>query len=163
LLDAGKGDETGIDRFAVADAAYVGAKARLFLPQLRVAAGWRALKLGLHDHASNFASMAQDLIEETGEAAILSDLHNLEAALALDRGDLEDAEACLEKALGVARAQGSKLWELRASIELARLMDSTDRTVEGATVLRGILGGIAEGDCVDDTTTAQAMLETFGA
>jgi hypothetical protein len=52
------------------------------------------------------------------------------------RASAQAAEDCLEQAVEVARAQGARLFELRATVALARHYDRTGRTVEGLSRLR---------------------------
>jgi hypothetical protein len=55
--------------------------------------------------------------ERTNERMSLAELLRLRAAarLALERADRPAAEACLGRALAVARAQQARWWELRAA------------------------------------------------
>jgi tetratricopeptide (TPR) repeat protein len=163
LVAAGEGDESSIARIFEADASYIAVKAKLYLPQMRVAAAWRARAMTLREPALKLAAMAQAMIDDTGEAVVLADLHRLEGALALEAGKHERAEACLEKALAVARDQGSKLWELRAANDLARLWGSAGRSDEAAALLSRIVQKIPDDNCAKDRATAQSMLVEFAA
>ncbi len=74
--------------------------------------------------ANKLAAMARAMIDQTGERLALSDLHRLQAALTLAKGDRIGAESSLRMAIAIPREQGSKTWELRAAIDLARLWQS---------------------------------------
>ncbi|MDP5086579.1 MAG: hypothetical protein NWQ23_14265 [Yoonia sp.] len=102
--------------------------------------------------------MAGETIEATGERFALSNLHRLQAAIAMAGDDTETAEKYLVTGLDVARRQGGKLWELRAAIDLARLWQEQGRIDEAIAVLTPVHDSIAEGDCPEDRTTAQALL-----
>ncbi len=102
--------------------------------------------------------MARDLIDQTGEKYALSDLHRLKAALAKADGDSEIAESQLNTALGIARQQGAKLWELRAAIELAKLRQEQGRTDEAVSLLRPAHDSINDEDCPADRAMAQELL-----
>jgi class 3 adenylate cyclase/predicted ATPase/ABC-type transport system involved in cytochrome c biogenesis ATPase subunit len=158
LVKAGQGDTSAIDSFFQADTAMVAAKNRLFSPSHRIEAARRALALGLKNEASDLAKMAREMMEATGEKYAQSDLHRLEAALALDRGDVAAAEASLLDSAKVARQQGGKLWELRAAIDLARLWQEQGRTDEATALLNPVYDSIADGDCPDDRTAAKDLL-----
>jgi predicted ATPase/class 3 adenylate cyclase len=163
LLAAGKGDETSIERYMQADATLVAGKTRLYVPQLRIEAGWRALAMGLREQAFRLASMAQAMIDETGETVALSDLYRLKGALSLDAGDLEQSEACMTESIAVAREQGGRMWELRAAIDLASLWHVNGRTNEAAALLSCIVQKIPDGNYAKDRATAQSMLAEFAA
>jgi predicted ATPase/class 3 adenylate cyclase len=158
LLLAGKGEPAGIVSYLKADATMVKTKSRMAVPWLRVEAGARARALGLGEQAGALAAMAREMMDETGEALALSDLHRLEGALALDAGDDQSAEACLKAAIDVASDQGSKLFELRAAIDLARLWHSMGRSDEAVALLGPVVERVEDGDCAKDRATAQAML-----
>ena len=55
------------------------------------------------------------------------------------------AEACITKALELARAQGARWWELRAAVSLARLMHSQGRAREAHELLAPVYGWFTEG------------------
>ncbi len=112
----------------------------------------------LREDAAELAMITQELIEKTDETQSLSDLHRLQAAIAEAGGDVEVAEEHLVSAIDVARRQGAKLWELRAAIDLARLWRDQGKTAEAISLLQSAHDCIAEGDCLEDRTTAQALL-----
>ncbi len=161
ILAAHKGDKTSIQRYQLADAAVVSLKCTFFISQMRIDVGWSALAMGLGDEAAELATLAQDIIDQTGETYALSELHRLRAAVANANGDSEAAEQHLNNALEVARQQGAKLWELRAAIDLAKLWHSMDRTDDAAALLKPVHDSIADGNCPEDRATAQTMLKEF--
>ena len=158
MLAAHKGDKTSIARFRKLDAAMIAAKMKMGVPAGRVELGWSALAMGLREEATELAMTTQELIDETGEAYVLSDLHRLQAAIALADDDTATAERYLDTALDVARRQGGKLWELRAAIDLAGLWRDQGRNAEAASVLQPVHDSIADGDCPDDRATAAELL-----
>lgn len=163
LLRAGRGDRAGIDRFFDLDAEMAAGMNGVFVPTFRVEAGKRALALGLLGPAKDLAAMAQDMIETTGERYSLSDLHRLQAGLANVDGNGEAAEKHLLVAIDVARQQGAKLWELRAAIDLAHIMQEQGRMDEAIALLDPILNRIAEGDCPEDQVAAKKLLAELAA
>jgi tetratricopeptide (TPR) repeat protein len=158
ILQARNGDAGSFERYLQADAAIIATETRMFVPQIRTAMGWTALSMGRHYEAANLASMAQALIDQTGEAYSLSDLHRLKGALALDQGDALAAETSLNMAVEVAREQGAKLWELRAAIDLARLWREQGRADEAIVLLEPVYESIEDGDCAEDQATSRALL-----
>ncbi len=162
ILQARNGDAGSFERYLQADAAIIATETRMFVPQIRVEMGWTALSMGRREEAANLATMAQALIDQTGETYSLSNLHRLRGALALDQGDALAAEANLNTAIEVAIQQGAKLWELRAAIDLARLWQAQGRIEEAVSILQRVHDSIADGDCPEDQATARALLAELG-
>jgi class 3 adenylate cyclase/tetratricopeptide (TPR) repeat protein/ABC-type transport system involved in cytochrome c biogenesis ATPase subunit len=158
LLAAHKGDKSSIARYRKIEAALTATKYKMGIAEWRVDLGRSALAMGLREEAVELAMMAQEMIDETGETYALSDLHRLQASIAIAGDDTETAEKYLVTALDVARQQGAKLWELRAAIDLASLLHEQGRNEEAISVLDPIHKSIAEGDCPEDQATARALL-----
>lgn len=161
ILGAKKGDASAIDRYYQADVKLTSIDFRLYMPLFRISAGRRALALGLKDDAQRLAAMAEELMQATGETFALSDLHRLQAAIAIADDDTEAAEQYLVTALDVTRRQGGKLWELRAAIDLAGLWRDQGKTAEAISLLQPVHDSIAEGDCPEDRAAAQKLLATL--
>jgi predicted ATPase len=62
---------------------------------------------------------ASQIVEATGERWLEADLYRQKGQLLLRQGHPEAAEELYRKALGIAREQEAKLWELRAAVSLA--------------------------------------------
>jgi predicted ATPase len=86
-------------------------------------------------------------IDDVTGRAWESELHRQKGELLLDNRVSRAAEAdvSLERAVEVARLQGAKSLELRASISLAELWQKHDRESEAAALLKGIKGWFSEG------------------
>jgi class 3 adenylate cyclase/tetratricopeptide (TPR) repeat protein len=158
LLRAGKGDATAIADYLIADEIIVKTKSIMLIGWLRTEAGRRALELGNLEQARHLASMAEQMMDDTGEAFALADLHCLKAALSVAKGDMNAAEHDLSNAIETTIEQGAKLPQLRASIDLARLYQEQSRTTEAIALLQPIYDSIADGDCPEDKAIAQALL-----
>jgi transcriptional regulator with AAA-type ATPase domain/predicted ATPase len=77
------------------------------------------------------AAIAEALahLERSNERWIEAEVHRVHGALlAAVPGRAADAEACLSRAAEVARAQGARMWEVRATVAWARLVAVRDRT-----------------------------------
>src|SRR5262249_30387458 len=63
------------------------------------------------------------VLETNGQREMLSEAYRLQGALLRGRPspDLDGAEACFQRALGLAREQEARSWELRAALSLGRL------------------------------------------
>jgi predicted ATPase len=74
----------------------------------------------------------------------------------------EEAEACFQRALEVARRQQAKSLELRVAMSLARLWQQQDRRAEAHALLAPVYGWFTEGFDTVDLQEAKALLEEVG-
>jgi DNA-binding SARP family transcriptional activator len=91
-----------------------------------------------------------------------AELYRLKGALTLAKagdGSAVAAEACFLKAIDVARHGGARAWELRTTIDLARLWRQSGRGPEAHRWLAGIFGQFEEGFATPDLQAAAALLE----
>ena len=163
FLKLKQGDPSGFDEAFEVDSAMIASKNRIFAPIFRTEAGRCALALGLRDEATQLATSAQELMDQTGEIMWMSELTRLQAALAKTDGDNKTAEEHLRAALDVAQKQGAKLLQLRAAIDLARLWQERGRTDEANALLVSVSDSIAEGECPEDQATARELLAELTA
>jgi hypothetical protein len=82
-----------------------------------------------------------------------------EVLLCLSDADKAEAERCFRQAMAVAQAQGTKLWELRAAMSLARLWRDQGRPAEAHEVLAPVHDWFTEGFDTIDLKHARALLE----
>jgi predicted ATPase len=73
------------------------------------------------------------------------------------------AEGHLRHAIELARDQGAKLWEIRATTSLARMLRDTNRGDEGRAMLAEIYGWFTEGFDTADLKDAKALLEQLSS
>ena len=94
----------------------------------------------------------------------LPEFHRLkgEFLLASPRRDESAAEACFREAIGIARAQHGKMFELRATTSLARLWGARNRRAEVGGLLAPICGWFTEGLETKDLREAKELLEQLG-
>jgi predicted ATPase len=69
------------------------------------------------------------------------------------------AEGCFERAINVAQEQAARLWELRATVSLARLWQAQGRAAEAHSRLSAIYGWFTEGLEMPDLVEAREFLE----
>jgi predicted ATPase len=102
--------------------------------------------------------------ELSGAHIVEPELYRLkaEAILLLDASASVEAEACLRKAIEIARSQSAKWWELRAKTSLARLQRDTNRRDEARTMLAEIYNWFTEGFDTADLKDAKALLDELG-
>jgi DNA-binding winged helix-turn-helix (wHTH) protein/tetratricopeptide (TPR) repeat protein len=78
----------------------------------------------------------------------------------LDGSDASaSAEGCLLRALGIAREQGAKLFELRAAMTLCRFWRQQGKLEQGRVQLREIYGWFTEGLDTADLRAARDLLD----
>ncbi len=78
-------------------------------------------------------------------------LHGLE-------GDRLNAEQFLRRAIGVARAQNAKSWELRATMSLAEVLHRHGETTEALAMLTAVYGWFTEGFGTKDLQKASGLI-----
>jgi predicted ATPase len=96
-------------------------------------------------------------MEQTDERLWEAELYRLKGELLRAQGD--EAEASLLKAVEVARRQGAKSWELRATVSLCRLWRDRGRVDEARHMLAEIYAWFTEGFDTVDLKEAKALLE----
>ena len=103
-------------------------------------------RAGLHDAASARLSEALRAAEETGERWYEPELHRLRGELALRQGhDASPAEPAFRAALGLARRQGARTWELRAAMSVGRLWADRGERRRAHDLLAPAYGWFTEG------------------
>jgi predicted ATPase len=98
--------------------------------------------------------------QETGQRFYEARLHHLKGELLLTQtsSNAEEAESCFLTAIEVARRQGAKLFELRATNSLARLLARQGRRDGARAMLAEIYGWFTEGFDTRDLKDAKALL-----
>jgi predicted ATPase len=110
---------------------------------------------GLDLVAEGLASM-----EQTGQRNAEAELYRVEGELLIikDPRNLAEAERCVRKAINVARRHGARLYELRATVSLARLMANQGSRDEARAMLTDIYNWFTEGFDTVDLKEAKALL-----
>jgi predicted ATPase len=96
-------------------------------------------------------------VERTGIRYHEAEMHRLEGELRLEF-DEERSEVCVERAIGIARAQQAKSWELRAALSLARLWHRQGKRAAARDLLAPGYGWFTEGFELPDLAAAQSLL-----
>jgi predicted ATPase len=122
------------------------------------------LRLGRPDEAAAAIKEGLARAEATGEHFCTAELHRLRAraCLALDARDARVAEAALDAALADARHQSSRIFELRAACDLARLWANRGERRRAHNLLAPVYGWFTEGFTTADLKDAKALLEELG-
>jgi len=77
--------------------------------------------------------------ERTGERQFAAELHRIAGAALMAQTKVAEAEDHFRRAIQVAKTQGARIWELRATANLARLLDRQGKRAEARAVLAEIL------------------------
>jgi class 3 adenylate cyclase/tetratricopeptide (TPR) repeat protein len=126
-----------------------------------VMSAWAYLRAGRAERALNTLDKALARGERSGLHLDSPEVHRLraEAILTLDPSAITATEACLRKAIEIARGQSAKWWELRATVSLARLLARTDRRDEARTMLADIYNWFTEGFDTADLMDAKKLFD----
>ena len=97
-------------------------------------------------------------IEAGEERSHYAEVLRLKGWISILRGEPDQAEATLRKAIAVARDQGAKSWELRAATTLGRLLASRGDSAAALAVLAPVYDWFSEGHSTRDLTEAAQLL-----
>jgi len=129
---------------------------------------WRLIQLGEMKAEIGEIHSAQILVEQaleklnlSGEGWYLPEVYRVAAKVVLCNSSIDPnlAERHLRHAIDLARNQDTKLWELRATVSLARLLRDTNRRDEARAMLADIYNWFTEGFDIADLKDAKAMLD----
>ena len=157
-----------------------GARPRVFkvgdwLPEQRLQEALQSLvQSGLAEALALTGAVAEGLLalaaalaaaEASGTHWADAEVHRLRGSLLgrLPSTDWSDIETCFRTALTLAREQGSRGFELRAAVALARLLSAQQRQAEARALLAPVYGWFTEGFDTPDLQEAKALLETLDA
>jgi len=93
-----------------------------------------------------------------GVLAYTAEVHRIEGLVHLEEGEQQEAETAFLKAVELARRQGAKLWELRATIALGRLWNKQGRPAAAGDMIKAIVARFDEGHGSEDLTDAKALI-----
>jgi predicted ATPase len=118
---------------------------------------------GRFDEAFQVINDALERVSSTGERWFEAELHRLKGEFALRKpaSDKAMADDCLKRALGVARDQSARWWELRAATQLARLWVEGGERQRAHDLLAPIYDWFTEGFDAPDLQDAKALLEAL--
>jgi predicted ATPase len=104
-------------------------------------------------------------IAQTEERYYEAEMNRLRGELLLKRGNTEQgaAEDCFREAIDIAKKQGAKSWELRATTSLARLLANQGKRDQARAMLAEIYGWFTEGFATADLKHAKSVLDELGA
>jgi predicted ATPase len=118
---------------------------------------------GDYEQALATLDEAFTLVEKTGERNWEAELNRVQAEMLLSLGRDVDAEVRFQHAIEVARCQGARSWELRATTGLARLWQEQGRFQEARQMLANIYDWFTEGFDTPDLLEARALLDELSS
>jgi predicted ATPase len=106
-----------------------------------------------------------DLAESTGTRVLEAETRRLKGELlsVRDASETSQADQCFRDAIDTGRRQSAKLFELRATMSLARLLSAQGRREEARMMLAEIYGWSTEGFETADLKDAKALLDELSA
>jgi predicted ATPase len=117
--------------------------------------------LGQFDDAWRCIGEALTAVETNKETWFEAEANRIagEISLIAPRPDIAKGQAYFDRALGVARAQKARSWELRAAMSMARLWRDQGKRDEARELLAPVYGWFTEGFDTLDLKEAKGLLE----
>jgi predicted ATPase len=153
----------GISLLRSGSAAYRATGAELYMPYHIALLAAACEIAGEIEEALTQLDEALQIVDRTGERWFAAELYRHKGQLLLRQGHAEAAETLYRKALGIARDQEAKLWELRAAASLARRRRDQGRRHEARELLAPVYGWFTEGFDTPDLKEAKALLDALDA
>jgi predicted ATPase len=150
----------GIEQICHGLDAWSASGARTLLPLYLSLLAEAYMKIGQIEEGLTALEQALTRVENSGERFWEAELHRLKGEL-LSRWGADVGKIKLEflKALEIARRQGAKSWELRATVSLSRLWQAQGRKEEARQMLADIYGWFTEGFDTVDLKQAKSLLD----
>ena len=158
--DAGRGVRLLNDGLA----AWQQGGARLWIPMFLILQAQAYAKAGHPEAALKSTNRAIATCENTGERWEMAEVLRSKAALLshAGAGKRGEVEAILLASVDLARRQGARSWELRASCDLSRLWQRQGRDKEAYTLLQSVYDQFTEGFHTQDLHDARKLLLNLG-
>ena len=122
-------------------------------------------EIGQFDAATRCIGETMTAVETAKERWCEAEVHRTagEIALLSPEPDAAKAEVYFERALGVARAQQAKSWELRAAMSMARLWHDQGMREKARALLAPVYDWFTEGFDTRDLKEAKALLDALSS
>ena len=101
--------------------------------------------------------------QETGHRQWEAEVHRLEGVALIGLNRLEEGQSALQEALGVARRQQAKSYELRAATSLARFWLEEGKRTQARGLLSPVYGWFTEGFDTADLKDAKTLLDELAS
>jgi predicted ATPase len=132
---------------------------------LKIALAEAEARAGDVDRALAILDEALATSERIGHRTFDAELHRVRGEMLRKRGPANPAPAdeAFQAAIAVAKQQGTSSFELRATLALAKLYQSTGRPVDAHAVLAPALEGFSPTSEMPEIAEAQALLASIAA
>ena len=139
--------------------AYRATGAGLALPYYLGLLGDAFIQIGNTGEANSMLGEALTAAQRGGDRCHEAELHRLKGEVAQREGiQPEILEQHFSQAVDIAREQGSKAWELRATISLARMRARHGHRTDAGEMLGNLYNSFTEGFCTPDLREAKTLL-----
>jgi hypothetical protein len=119
------------------------------------------VQAGRLDEAAQLLDEADALVVGTDEAGAVAECIRIRGQIAACGDDLTAAVRHFEKAISISQQQEARLFELRATTQLASALARQGRAREGEARLRTIIDAFHTKHDIVDLTTARKVLDTL--
>jgi len=119
------------------------------------------VQAGRLDEASHLLDEADALVIDTDEARVLAECVRIRGQIAVCGEDLTGAVRLFEKSIAVSQRQEARLFELRATTQLASVLARQGRYQEGEARLRAIIDAFDTRYEIVDLAAARKVLDTL--
>jgi class 3 adenylate cyclase/predicted ATPase len=119
--------------------------------------------IGRCEEALDVVSNALRQTEKSGESQFAAELHRIVGKVLLMQEKPIEAESSFRRAREIARTQSARMWELRATRNLAWLLANRGERDEARVMLTDIYGWFTEGFDTADLKEAKALLDQLNA
>jgi class 3 adenylate cyclase/tetratricopeptide (TPR) repeat protein len=119
------------------------------------------MQAGRYEEAMDAVGVGREHVARTGELHAESEIERMagETLLRMGTANIDEAGQCLRRAVAIAKGQGAKSFELRATTSLARLLDKQNRHDDARTIVAEIYAWFTEGFDTADLRDAKALLD----
>jgi predicted ATPase len=135
----------------------------LLTTELNLSLAWGLSEIGQVDEAISLIDESLAQVETNGNLVYIPELLRMKGVilLLLPKPNRNNAEECFRRALELSRRQGARAWELRAAIELAKLLASRGDIGRAHELLRPVFEQFVKGLGTADLMAAERLLATL--
>jgi predicted ATPase len=135
----------------------------LLTTELNLSLAWGLSEIGQVDEAISLIDESLAQVETNGNLVYIPELLRMKGVilLLLPEPNRNNAEECFRRALELSRRQGARAWELRAAIELAKLLASRGEIGRAHELLRPVFEQFVKGLGTADLIAAERLLATL--
>jgi predicted ATPase len=160
LARAKSGGPGGLEEIRRGDQLLRNQNVLIFDGLLKIGLAEAEARAGDPDRAIATVDEALATAERTGHRAFDAELHRVRGEILLERdpANTAPAEEAFQTAVAVAKQQGTRSFELRAALSLAKLYQSTGRPADAHGILAPALEGFSPTAEMPEIAEAQALL-----